>query len=96
MGERRSYAANIIVNGRNINEVVIDPYFETKHSDINDALILELVKYLDGKEFLPEEYDGAWEYFVLDRLEHQRKLYRLVWCMRDHHMFIGIINCFRR
>jgi len=96
MSERRSYAVKMRVNGRNINEVVIDPHYETKHPDIDDALILQLVKYLDGKEFLPEEYEGEWEFFMLDRLEHQGKLYRLVWCMRDRCVFIGVINCFRR
>lgn len=96
MSERRSYSVKMVVNGRNINEVVIDLHYEAKHSDIDDALILELVKYLDGREFLPEEYDREWEYFMLDRIEHQGKLYRLVWCMRDHCLFIGVINCFRR
>lgn len=67
-----------------------------KHTDINDALILELVKSLDGKDYLHEEYDGEWEYFMLDRLEYEKKYYRLVWCMRDDCLFIGVINCFRR
>ena len=96
MNERRSYAVNININGRDINEVVIDPHFEKKHSDIDDALILELIGYLDGREFLPEESEGDWEYFMLDQLEHEGKLYRLVWCMRAQCLFIGIINCFRR
>ena len=96
MSERRSYAVKMVINGREINEVVIDPHYETKHSDIDDALILELVKQLEGGEFLPEEYDGEWQYFMLDRIEHLGKSYRLVWCMRDRRLFIGVINCFRR
>ena len=96
MTERRTYPVQLKINGRNIQEVVIDPHYESKHSDINDALILELVATLNGKEFQPEERDGEWEFFMLDRIEHQDKLYRLVWCLRDECLFIGVINCFRR
>ncbi len=96
MRERRSYAVNLVVNGRPVDEVVIDTHYEIRHRDINDALILELVKELDGKEFQPEEREGEWEFFMLDRIGHQGKQYRLVWCMRDASPFLGVINCFRR
>ena len=94
--ERRTYNLTITVNGRLILEVVIDPHYEEKHSDIDDALILELVKKLDGKEFKPEERDGDWEFFMVDDLDYESKKYRLVWCMREHAIFIGVINAFRR
>jgi hypothetical protein len=58
MRERRSYALNLVVNGRPINEVVIDAHYEIKHPDIKDDLILELVRGLGGKEFQPEEREG--------------------------------------
>jgi hypothetical protein len=35
MGERRSYPLLLTVNGRRLNEVVIDPHYETKHEDIS-------------------------------------------------------------
>jgi len=87
---------SLVVNGRPIHEVIIDPHHEIKHPDVNDALIPELVRGLDGKEFQPEERAGEWEFFMLDRIEHQGKRYRLVWCMRDGAPFLGVINCFRR
>lgn len=96
MGRRRSYAVRLVVNGRPIHEVVIDPHYEIKHPDITDALILEFVRDLDGKEFHPNEREGEWEFFMLDRIEHQGKRYRLVWCMRDDASLLGVINCFRR
>lgn len=40
MSERRRYTMRLVVNGRQINEVIIDPHYESKHPDINDALIL--------------------------------------------------------
>lgn len=96
MRKRRSYAVNLVINGRPINEVVIDPHHEVKHPDINDTLILELVRGLDGKEFQPEEREDEWEFFMLDRIGYPGKQYRLVWCMRDASPFLGVINCFRR
>jgi hypothetical protein len=96
MKKRRSYAVSLAVNGRPIQEVVIDPHYELKHRDINDALILELVSGLDGKEFQPDERAGEWEFFMLDRIEHRGRWYRLVWCLRDASPLLGVINCFRR
>ncbi len=96
MSERRSYPTLLTINGRSISEVIIDPHYETRHPDISDALILELVAGLGGKEFQPDERNGEWEFYSLDRIEHQDKLYRLVWCLRDECLFIGVINCFRR
>ena len=51
MLERTRHPMNLVVNGRRIEEVVIDPHYKEKHPDISAALILDLVKGLDGKEF---------------------------------------------
>jgi hypothetical protein len=96
MSKRRSYEIDIVVNGRKVREVVIDSHYEEKHPDVSDALILEIVNTLNGREFQSEDRDGEWEFYMLDRIPHKRKLYRLVWCMKDHCLFIGVINCFRR
>jgi hypothetical protein len=58
MSERRSYPLVIKINGRQIEEVVIDPHYEEKHPDIKDSLILDLVGKLNGREFQPEERVG--------------------------------------
>ncbi len=96
MSERRSYPLQVIINGRHFEEVIIDPHYATKHPEINDSLILALVGKLNGREFQPEDRDEDWEFFMLDRVEHEGKMYRLVWCTRDSAIFIGVINCFRR
>ena len=93
---RRTYKIDLTVNGIRIIEVVIDPHYEKKHREINDTLILELVHKLDGKEFAPEERQGGFEFFMFDRIPHNGKFYRLVWCTQDHCMYIGVINAFRR
>lgn len=94
--QRRAYNLTLTINGRLITEVVIDPHYEEKHPDISDQLILELVRELDGKEYAPSVRQDDWEFFTLDHLEHKGKQYRLVWCMQDHALFIGVINAFRR
>jgi hypothetical protein len=39
MKRRRSYKMRLLVNGRPIEEVVIDPHYKIKHPDIDDELI---------------------------------------------------------
>ncbi|MBI1860035.1 MAG: hypothetical protein HYR96_03835 [Deltaproteobacteria bacterium] len=86
----------LTVNGRLITEVIIDSHYEQNHPDMNDPLILELVKKLNGNEYKPGEVDEEWEFYAVDRLDHDGKQYRLVWCMKEHSLFIGVINAFRR
>ncbi|MBF0363858.1 MAG: hypothetical protein HQK49_22755 [Oligoflexia bacterium] len=95
--KRKSYKISITVNDRKINEVIIDPHYRIKHSEsINDEIILELVKKLDGGFFEVDDRDDDFEYFKTDPVEFNGKNYRLIWLLRDHCMFIGVINAFRR
>jgi hypothetical protein len=64
---------------------------------MNDALILELVKGLNGRTFGADSVSGeGWEIFVNDPLYFGQKPYRLVWCLHPDEDYIGIINAFRR
>jgi hypothetical protein len=94
--ERRSYAKKLRVNNREIHDVVIDPHYEEKHGDIDDDLILELVELLNSNRFTPDGRNGDWEFYTLDRIQHRGKLYKLIWCLKDDALFIGVINCYRR
>jgi len=78
MMRRRRYQMHLVVNGRLIEEVVIDPHYEVKHPDIDDGLILELVRRLDGKEFQSEERQGEWEFYMLDRIGYRGRQYQPV------------------
>jgi len=93
---RRTYDIDIIVNGRRINEVIIDSDYEKKHPDVTDEIIYRLVQTLDGKEFAHEMIRGGFQFFMLDRIPLDGKLYRLVWCMQAKCIYIGVINAFRR
>ncbi len=97
MSLRRSYPVEITVNGRNIGEVIIDPHYENKHSDsVNDDLVLDLVKLLDGKFYEPTAARDGFQYFVADPLELEGNRYRLVWLLEDEKLYVGVVNAFRR
>lgn len=94
---RRTYKINIEVNGTRINQVVIDPHYELKHSSsISDEIILALVQLLDGGDFDPESKTVDFEYYVTDPLILKSKRYRLVWLIEKGNLYIGVINAHRR
>ena len=95
--ERRQYDLQLNVNGHRIEKVIIDPHYEKKHkSSLNDKLILELVKDLDGGRFPAVGKDGPYEYFATDNIFHNGKRYKLIWLMEDNALYIGVINAYRR
>ena len=95
--KRREYSLNIVFNGTEIIKVIIDDHFEKKHSAvINDEIILDLVKQLDGKVIVPDEVKSPYSYFKLDKMELNGKYYRLVWLTEDNELYIGVVNTHRR
>lgn len=94
---RREYDVQLKINGRTISKVVVDPHYELKHSgSVSDEIILLLVHHLDGKEFEPVDREGAYEYFVEDKILLKGKLYKLVWLLEKNQIYIGVINAYRR
>mgnify|MGYP001615830698 CR=1 FL=1 len=93
---RREYNVSMIVKGLMINKVIIDPHYQEKHADtVNDEIILELVKTLNGSEAEPDTIDESFSYFVSDGIEYQGKAYKLVWLLEDHQIYIGVVNAYR-
>lgn len=94
---RREYLVKMMVNDRVITKVIIDPHYEEKHSEsINDELIVNLIKTLDGKVFEADDEKPPYQYFVTDRVEYRGKLYKLIWLLEEHQIYIGVINAYRR
>ena len=62
---------------------------------MSDEVILDLVKTLDGKKFLPERIQGENEYFTVEPVYRLKKPYRvvLVLCLTDD--YLGVVNAFR-
>ncbi len=95
--ERLEYDIRIKVNGRKIKQVVIDHHYKTKHSaSVNDQIILQLVRQLDGQMFEPDGEDGAYTYFVTDDMLLKGKHYKLIWLLEGDKLYIGVINAYRR
>ncbi len=94
---RREYEITPIqVNKFKITKVIIDPHYKEKHGqDIDDELILNLVKKLDGRMQVPEEVDeDGFSYFVT-LIMFEKKKYRLIWLLEEGAIYIGVINAFR-
>lgn len=94
---RREYRISVVVNGIKITKVIIDPHYELKHSKtMNDKLILELVQSLDGQFFPPEDEKAPFKYFAKDDIVLRNKVYKLVWLIEEHQIYIGVVNAHRR
>lgn len=95
--KRREYPIDLTINQTQITKVIIDPHYEKKHAEsINDEIILSLVKTLNGKEFEADDVKGPYSYFVTDKINLDGKLYKMIWLMEDHEIYIGVINTYRR
>jgi hypothetical protein len=96
VSERPEYPLKITINGRNLSRVVIDQHYRVKHGQsMNDDVILDLVKTLDGKKFPLDRVQGANEYFTVEPVFRLEKPYRviLVLCLTDD--YLGVVNAFR-
>lgn len=94
--KRREYKVNIEFNDIRITKVIIDPHYEKKHSSsINDELILQLVQKIDGLVLFPESIKPPYSYFS-DEIRLNGKLYKMIWLLEDHQIYIGVINTYRR
>jgi hypothetical protein len=94
---RRDYDISITVNSRPIKRVVIDSHYELKHGDsIDDKVILNLVRMLDGKTFIPGAERDGFQYFKTDPLTLDEVSYRLIWLLEKDEIYIGVVNAFRR
>jgi len=94
--KRREYKLSIVVNGIHIKKVIVDPHYEERHlSSIDDDLILELVKTLDGEFHEQVDEKSPFKYFVKNEIEHDGKSYRLIWLLEDNQIYVGVVNAFR-
>jgi hypothetical protein len=95
--ERREYDISIVFNEIEIKKVIIDPHFELKHAEsITDEIILQLVQLLNGQELEPDDVKPPYSYFTLEGMDVDGKLYKLVWLLEDHQIYIGVVNAYRR
>ena len=92
-GNKTAYPLKLEVNGYQFSEIVISHHYQEKHSDITDKLILELLGlFVDKKTFQPDKLTT--DYFVLEKILHQGKKYKLIWQIENQKSFI-VVNCYR-
>ena len=94
--DRREYSVETItINKTSVSKVVIDPHYEIGHSDhINDQLVLELVRKLDGRIEVPESIDDEFSYFAT-LLMLNDKQYKLVWLLEESEIYVGVLTVYR-
>ena len=95
MDARNEHPLKMTLNGREINRLVIDQHYKAKHRDMDDRLIVSLVKTLDGDNYPIEMENDGFEYFTVEPVEYLEKNYRLVLVMCITEDFLGVINAFR-
>ncbi len=61
---------------------------------MSDALILRLVKELDGRRELPDTKTDRYSYFAT-LIELGKKQFRLIWLLENHAIYIGVVNAYR-
>ncbi len=91
--EKKTHALSLEVNGYSFQKVEISWHYQKKHADITDELILELLKlFVDKRTFQPDKLTT--DYFVLEKILHLGKKYKLVWQIENDKTFI-VVNCYR-
>jgi hypothetical protein len=83
----------IWINGVYIQRVVIDQHVR-KHKDIDDLLILNLARQLDGIKEKPEATENGFSYFANKFVVHNKQ-YKLVWLLEENKVYIGVVTAYR-
>jgi len=96
---RNEYALTITINHRIIRRVIIDQHYRENHSEsVNDELILDLVKVMDGEILDIEIERSGFQYFKVEPIypgKSQSQPYRLILVICIHDDYLGVINAFR-
>ena len=95
MAERTLYKLRLTINGKHCTRVIIDQHYREKHKNIDDELILSLVKTLDHQVFPIETRENGFEYFAVEPVITQGKSFRLVLLLCVFDDYLGVINAFR-
>jgi len=93
--DRTEYPLLITINGRALSRVLIDQHYKAKHPEVTDAIILELVKQLDGGNYAIENEQEDFEYFRVEPVFHNNDPYRIVLVLCITEDYLGVVNAFR-
>ncbi len=92
----RRYELVVEFNSKQFGELWIDPHYEEKHRDsINDQLILELVKKVDGWLMTLSCEVRGYEFYEAEGV-YEGKVYRLILVIPPDGEYLGVRNAYRR
>lgn len=92
----RQHRVSVTMGGHHFDEVWIDPHYEEKHKDsINDELILEMIKDLDGWLIVLSAVVGSYSFYEADGA-YDGKMYRLILVVPSDNSYLGVRNAYRR
>ena len=66
MAKRTEYTLEITINNRKLSRVIIDQHYQINHPEMNDDLILELVKTVNNRIFPIDDEKDGFEYFAIE------------------------------
>lgn len=95
MAVRNEYPLQLVINHRQIKRVIVDQHYKEKHPDVTDEIILELIRSIDGEDFLVEGERGNFQYFTAEPVFKDDNPYRLVMMLCIFDDYLGVINAFR-
>lgn len=95
MSDRKEYRLNLIINNRRLSRVIIDQHYKLGHPEMNDELILELVKTQNELALNVQEEKDGYQYFAVEPVEYKERPYRLILLLCTSDNFLGVINAFR-
>ena len=62
---RRVYPLELMINGRELNQLIIDPHYKIKHGDyMNDKIIYNFALGLNNRKVIIEDRKKPYEYFT--------------------------------
>jgi hypothetical protein len=84
----------LLINGNMIQNLKISDHID-KHSDhIDDPLVIQIIRDLNGQDFIPCDNDGKFNYFA-SIIEFDGSTYKLIWLLEEGLLYIGVITCFK-
>jgi hypothetical protein len=90
------YKISFVLYGRRLNRIIIDQHYKKKHHDVNDEIILELIKTLDPDDgYTISKQIHQFQYFRVEPLFYRGKSYRLILMFDVNEDYLGVINAFR-
>ena len=93
--KRARYTISLKIQNKFFDEVIIDQHYITKHPELSDWIILELIRSLNFKKLNLEINEEQFQYHKVEPVFYKNKPYRLVLVIEKESSYIGVINAFR-